>query len=205
MAGKIDNTDRRTWDVEEYAEKAKERLKELEETYGGDSSGDERKRKKPKPPVVKRAPLQARGFQLNLKSKLGKTQVITTNTPTNQKGGYFCDICDCAVKDSSNYLDHINGKKHQRALGMSLRVERSSLDSIKQKFDSNKRTPSTITEGLSLDERIKKHEEEEEQRKEQQKERKRQKVVEEAPPVDEEEEERLAMMGLPMNFGSSKK
>lgn len=48
-------------------------------------------------------------------------------------------MCDCVVKDSINFLDHINGKKHQRNLGMSMKVERSSLDQVKERFNNNKK------------------------------------------------------------------
>ena len=35
------------------------------------------------------------------------------------------------VKDPANYLDHINGEKHQRALSMFMQVERASVDQVK--------------------------------------------------------------------------
>ena len=40
-------------------------------------------------------------------------------------------MCDCILRDSASYLDHINGKYHNRALGMSMRVERSTADDVR--------------------------------------------------------------------------
>jgi U4/U6.U5 tri-snRNP component SNU23 len=102
-----------------------------------------------------RKPLVARGYSIDLESKVGKVQVIAPGTPLSQQAGYYCDVCNCVVKDSANYLDHINGKKRtfclteiftlkhfvadQRALGFSLRPERSTLDQVREKFKLGKR------------------------------------------------------------------
>merc|ERR1712141_112637 len=129
--GKADSY-RRTWDKDEFEMKAKERLLlELEEESGLNSDKDA--------PPVKRELLKAREFSVDLDSKLGKNIIITKTTPLSEVGGYFCNVCDCVVQDSINFLDHINGRKHQRNLGMSMKVERSSLDQVKKRFEMNKR------------------------------------------------------------------
>ena len=132
VSGKSDNF-RRTWDKEEYGKKAKERLEEDDDDDDTEESSTRR------PPPVKRELLKKRDYQVDLEQHLGKSIVITKTTPLSQTGGYYCNVCDCVVKDSVNFLDHINGKKHQRNLGMSMRVERSSLDQVKQRFEINKR------------------------------------------------------------------
>ena len=105
--------------------------------------------------IVERSKLGQRNFSLDLTSRLGKTQVVTNSTPLNQQvsarsgqlrhcrqpklsphaapapqAGYYCSVCDCILRDSQSYLDHINGKWHNRALGMSMRVERVSADEV---------------------------------------------------------------------------
>ncbi|KAF5199882.1 Zinc finger matrin-type protein [Thalictrum thalictroides] len=195
----VDNTFRRKFDREEYLQRAREREEQEEEEGRFKSS-------KSKGPPVQRKPLKHRDFEVDLESRLGKTQVVTPIAPLSQQAGYFCSVCECVVKDSANYLDHINGKKHQRALGMSMRVERASLQQVQDRFENLKKrkTEVSFTE-QDLDDRILKQQQEEEERKrlrrERKKEKKKEKAAEEEPEVDADV---AALMGFG-GFGSSKK
>ncbi|XP_073126830.1 uncharacterized protein [Henckelia pumila] len=197
VAAGVDNTFRRKFDREEYLQRARER--EEKEAQGKAKS-------KSRGPIVQRKPLKHRDYEVDLESRLGKTQVVTPIAPLSQQAGYFCSVCECVVKDSANYLDHINGKKHQRALGMSMRAERATLEQVQQRFEVLKKRKDTG--GFSeqdFDERILKQQQEEDERKrlkrEKKKEKKKEKAVEEDPEIDPDI---AAMMGFG-GFGSSKK
>ncbi|XVF41788.1 hypothetical protein PTKIN_Ptkin01aG0308700 [Pterospermum kingtungense] len=192
----VDNTFRKKFDREEYLERARER--ERQEAEG--------RKSKAKGPPVQRKPLKHRDYEVDLESRLGKTQVVTPVAPLSQQAGYYCSVCKCVVKDSANYLDHINGKKHQRALGMSMQVERASLEQVRERFEQLKKRKATGSfSEKDLDERIIKQQEEEEERKRQRrkrkKEKKREKAAEEEPEIDPDV---AAMMGFG-GFRSSKK
>ncbi|XP_047339255.1 zinc finger matrin-type protein 2 isoform X1 [Impatiens glandulifera] len=196
-AAGVDNTFRRKFDPEEYLQRARER-EEKEQA---------KSKSKSKGPPVERQPLKHRDFEVDLESRLGKTQVITPIAPLSHQAGYFCKVCECVVKDSANYLDHINGKKHQRALGMSMRVERASLEQVQQRFEVlKKRKDSGSFTEQDFDERILKQQQEEEERKrlkrEKKKEKKKEKSAEEETP--ELDPDVAAMMGFG-GFGTSKK
>jgi U4/U6.U5 tri-snRNP component SNU23 len=58
-------------------------------------------------------PVSARSESLNLDSNVGKATTVSAGAPQWTQGGFFCEICDCLLKDSVSYLDHLNGKKRQ--------------------------------------------------------------------------------------------
>lgn len=47
------------------------------------------------------------------------------------KDVYYCDVCKVGCKDSLTFLDHLNGRSHNKLLGMSMVVEKVSVDKIK--------------------------------------------------------------------------
>lgn len=182
---------RRKWDKKEYERKALDRIQKIG---------------KPKDEELPEARelLKTRDYRVDLDSKLGKSMVINKTTPGSQSGGYFCNVCDCVVKDSINFLDHINGKKHQRNLGMSMKVERSSLDQVKERFNKNKRKGEEKKEDYDLQSQVKSHAKAEEERKEQKKRRKKEKQQEDSSHYDDGEDEMAKLMGFG-GFGGSKK
>ena len=85
--------------------------------------------------IVATAPLQARtSIPLSLTATLGKSTLVSASAPLSARGGYYCDVCLCLLKDSTTYLDHINGRKHTKALGMTMKVERVGVDAVKDKL-----------------------------------------------------------------------
>mmetsp|Transcript_108175 Transcript_108175/g.312614 ORF Transcript_108175/g.312614 Transcript_108175/m.312614 type:complete len:291 (+) Transcript_108175:19-891(+) len=172
----VANVERRTWDLEAYEKRAKERAKNEEE----DGSGDKKKKKKKKvaalntlgpqveddelkeefqpaakgaagPEKSERAFLKARRNRVDVDSKIGSIEIVnpdavaTTKSVVGEPGsvkdgvtktgvGWHCRVCDCFLRDSHTYLDHINGRKHQKNLGYSMRVERSTKDQVSSRL-----------------------------------------------------------------------
>ena len=175
------NVARRTWDVETYEQRAKDRVNN-NNTNNGKSSSKKKKseatseavagEKRPLidveddshreefipaakgaagPHLSKRAFLKARRNKVDVDSKIGSVEIVnpeaaaTTKSISSEAGsakdgitktgiGWHCKVCDCFLKDSLTYLDHINGKKHQRNLGYSMRVERSTKDQVSSRL-----------------------------------------------------------------------
>ncbi|ODM92684.1 Zinc finger matrin-type protein 2 [Orchesella cincta] len=194
---------RRKWDREEFENLAAARLRE-EQDEEEESEG-----KSGKPSPVKRSLLKPRDVKIDLESRVGQSRLVKKNS-SESTTGYYCDVCDCVVKDSINFLDHVNGKKHQRNIGMSMRVERSTLDQVKKRFELNKQKRAEAKTEYDLEERLELLQQEEErlkeERKERRRDRKRRKQMEQAKDGEEiggdpeEENVMLAVMGF-SSFG----
>jgi U4/U6.U5 tri-snRNP component SNU23 len=188
-----------------------------------------------------RAYLKPRTGHADIDSKVGTAEIISATaaatskahddddddaTTRNKNGGvtktgvgWHCRVCDCFLKDSHTYLDHINGRKHQRALGYSMRVERSTKDQLQEKLQQlSKRKTANEDEQTetNFEEFVKEKDEEAKRRKEERdrkrKERKNRLKEQQAEQPEDEDEEELeaeidpalaSMMGF-SGFGGGK-
>lgn len=127
--------------------------------------------------------------------------------------GWHCKVCDCFLKDSHTYLDHINGRKHQRNLGYSMRIEKSTKDQVMAKLEqlakeSSEPVPEQEVE-TSFEDVVKAKDEEAAKRKEERA-RKREERKKRLQEEQEEEEvegidpDMAAMMGF-SGFGGGNK
>ncbi|CRH02848.1 zinc finger protein, putative [Plasmodium relictum] len=146
----IDNYGRKIWDKEYYQKKADEKVTNEEDELILKLLPDLKKKKVP-PVLSERKLLEERKENLSLEKNLGKIQILTQKTPKEEQGGFYCKICECIIKDSQTYLDHINGKNHNRMLGYSMKVKRVTLDDVKKKLNILKDKKENETKEIEKD------------------------------------------------------
>lgn len=216
---------RRKWDKAEWEEKArKEREEGGTKKVGDKSRGRKRKHghhgaeradvcsdyesdEDANDPEAPRDPLRPREYKVDLESRVGKSFVVTKAAPLAQQtgAGYYCDVCDCVVKDSTNFLDHINGRKHQRNLGMSMKVSKSTVDDVRRKLTTLKQVRESEKREYNLEERLKEIREEEQRIKMAKKEKQKDKKSEASTSnADDDKDDLAAVMGF-SGFGAAKK
>ncbi|PRP82274.1 hypothetical protein PROFUN_06286 [Planoprotostelium fungivorum] len=203
-------TVRKTWDKVAYQKKAEDRVAqaadvpELEEF--------KKKRKKVAMPAGGLKPLSARADDLNIDAVVGKSVVHSTGADgaTVSKIPFFCDVCDCQMKDSISWLDHINGRNQRATLG----GVRAKLAAGKTSQGITPVKP-VVQKQETSDERLQRMKREEEQKRKEQAESleafKAQRKEEKERAKREKEEAKkeqlagldpdLADFGLPMGFG----
>merc|ERR1711937_5227 len=159
--GSVDDRGRRTWDTKAYEQKAKTGYAGRDGLSADAINKAVALSDKRNLPPGQRDLLRAREYKVDLDSRLNKTSVVTAND--NRDGaGYYCEVCDCVIKDSMNFLDHINGKKHIQNLGMSMKLKKSTVEDVKARFELNKQKRQEKVKEYSLKERLQDAKEEQE-------------------------------------------
>ena len=125
---------------------------------------------------------------------------------------FYCKTCKVQLKDSNAWYDHINGKKHNQMLGMSMIVEKVDVDRVRAKLAGLKRKTRDEDDeegggqkGNTIEEiqrRIELQEKEEEERAKNKRKKVKEAIVEEEIEFNEDD---ITAFGLPMDFGTSKK
>ncbi|KAH8087660.1 hypothetical protein JL720_6978 [Aureococcus anophagefferens] len=137
------NVERRGWDKDKYEQRAKDREEYGDEYVDGKGAEAEiRDRQEFRaaeagaagPAGSKRSWLTHRTGGFGFDKSAGCTKVLTEPEVQKKATGWYCDVCECLLRDSASYLDHINGKKHQRKLGYSMRVERVGVDAYERRL-----------------------------------------------------------------------
>ncbi|GIX64588.1 zinc finger protein, putative [Babesia caballi] len=131
-AAEVDALGRKVWDKSYYA-----KLADSKTGGQGDSVEQSIATLLPDPnrkPVVAvpevRENLKRRNESVDVTKDVGKVRVISALTHKSQQGGFYCKVCDCLLKDSQAYMDHLNGRKHNRMLGMTMRVEKVDAKTV---------------------------------------------------------------------------
>ncbi|KAJ6257123.1 hypothetical protein Dda_8008 [Drechslerella dactyloides] len=182
-----DTSFRRTWNREEYAQKAAERqareASERKERYEAKMAG---KKYIPKVEVGGEGEkkfddskmIEARRDRIRLDENLNKVQIVPLGSTGGRRGkgpGYYCEACDLNFTNSLEYVEHLNSKQHLLATGQTDTVERATLDMVKERLAwlKQKKREQDQAEEFDLAKRLAERHKIEEQERSQRKERKK--------------------------------
>merc|ERR1711981_312655 len=108
-------------------------------------------------PVSKRIASKARGYNFDFEGNVGKTAMTTANKRGNGlHAGYYCSVCDCTLADSNSWLGHLNGRRHQKNLGLSVfKHTRSTVDDVQAAIEEARASKSQAKEEYNFDTKVK--------------------------------------------------
>ncbi|KAI1357230.1 hypothetical protein F5Y08DRAFT_334020 [Xylaria arbuscula] len=133
-----DTSFRRTYDLDEYAAKAKAResneREEAKARYEAKLAG----KKYYKPMTGDETHTRARRDVLDLEANVGKTMLVPAGAGQGKRGrgaGFYCAACDLTFKDNIQWVEHINSMQHLRAIGETGEVQKASAEDVRRRID----------------------------------------------------------------------
>ncbi|KAI0452004.1 hypothetical protein F5B21DRAFT_355128 [Xylaria acuta] len=133
-----DTSFRRTYDLDEYAEKARVRenaeREEAKARYEAKLAG----KKYYKPMTGEETHTRARRDVLDLEANVGKTMLVPAGAGQGKRGrgaGFYCAACDLTFKDNIQWVEHINSMQHLRNIGETGEVKKASAEDVRRRID----------------------------------------------------------------------
>lgn len=134
-----DTSFRKTWDREEYAQKARIR----EDAYRAEgaaraeakAAGKKYFARASTPPDAKES--ESRTARLDVSNNVGKTTLVPAGAAVGKKGrgaGFYCENCDLTFKDNLQFVEHLNSKQHQVNTGQTGEVRRATLEEVRERL-----------------------------------------------------------------------
>lgn len=216
---------RKTRDLDEYAQRAKEReqleREEAKARYEAKLAG----KKYYKPLDGTESLTSARAATLDLSAQVGKVQLVPAGAGVGKRGrgaGFYCEACDLTFKDNLQWVEHQNSMQHLRAVGQTGEVRRATLAEVEARIDAAWERVRAAREDRTVDlaDRLRIRAQEEDKEREARREKRRELAErkraekEKAAKVDygedvriegeHDEDDMMAMMGI-SGFGSTKK
>ena len=218
---------RRTWDLDEYAAKAKEREAAEKEERKARWEAKMAGKTYHKPRTGNETLTAARREVVDFSAQVGKTMLVPAGAGVGRRGrsaGFYCEACDLTFKDNLQFAEHNNSPQHLQNTNQVLEVKRATLDDVLSRIDFwwQKRQDEAAEKKMSLQDRLEERAKEEEKEREERRAKRRadaekkRVLKEEAFKVkteygedvriegEHEEEDMMAQMGF-TNFGTSKK
>ncbi|KAH6685752.1 hypothetical protein F5X68DRAFT_276549 [Plectosphaerella plurivora] len=218
---------RKTWDLDEYAEKAKKREAEEREEAKARYEAKLAGKKYYKPLTGNEEMTSARRAALDVSSMVGKTQLIVGGAGQGKRGrsaGFYCESCDLTFKDNKQFVEHLNTMQHLAASGQKMEVRRATAAEVReridhwvaQKEDLEKERATSLADRLALRREEEERELEERRRKRREAEERKRAAREEEEKArtaygddvrvdgEHDEEDMMAAMGI-TGFGGTKK
>jgi U4/U6.U5 tri-snRNP component SNU23 len=218
---------RKSYDLEEYAAKAKDR--EAKEKEEGKARWEAKMagKKYYKPATGNETMVTARRNVLDVSAQVGKTMLVPAGAGVGKRGrgaGFYCEACDLTFKDNLQLTEHNNSAQHLANTGQTMTVKRATVEEVRARIDHfwQLKQAQEQEKKTSLHERLELRKQEEEKEGEE-KRRKRREIAEKkrleresAAKVkteygedvriegEHEEEDMMAQMGF-SGFGTSKK
>ena len=135
-----DTSFRKTWDRDEYAQKAAAREAKIksEGAARAEAKAAGKKYFTPRastPPDARET--ESRTSRLDVSNNVGKTTLVPAGAAVGKKGrgaGFYCQDCDLTFKDNLQFVEHLNSKQHQINTGQSGEVRKATLEEVRERL-----------------------------------------------------------------------